>query len=143
MPQARRRNTVDAVGLAAQADQTRTPLCPPPPTYLRGAAAQLWPTVVRKLVAEGDWDEHDSELVTAVYCTYAAMLSSAIEQISEHGAVTSAAATGVAQHSPHAKTLRESAEATMKYGDLLNLTPQSRDFRQLRQHEANCKQTRT
>jgi hypothetical protein len=34
---------------------------PPCPSYLRNAAAELWPTVVRKLVQEGDWDDYDSE----------------------------------------------------------------------------------
>ena len=36
-----------------------TPLYPPCPPYLRKEAAALWPAVVRKLVPEGDWDDHD------------------------------------------------------------------------------------
>ena len=106
-----------------------TVLYPACPAYLKGEGATLWPSVVRKLVQEGDWDPHDSELVAATYCTYAAILSAAIAEISEHGAVTAAAITGVPMHSPWRKVLHESAEAVLKYGALLNLTPDTRWIR--------------
>ena len=108
------------------------PLCP---SYLKGVAAELWPTVVRKLVVEGDWDDFDSEPTAALFCTHLAVLIAAIENVSEHGAVTSAAVTGVPQHSPYVKVLREAAEAVSKYGDVLNLTPATRSFRRHRQRQ--------
>jgi P27 family predicted phage terminase small subunit len=111
-------------------------LFPACPRYLKVAAAQLWPAVVRKLVAENDWDPHDSELVTAVYCTYAAALSAAVENVSERGAIIEASMTRVEMHNPYCKTLREAAEAVLKYGELLNLTPQSRAYRLDRQQQA-------
>ena len=111
------------------------PVYPPCPSYLNGAAAALWPVVVRKLVPEGDWDEHDSELVVALYCIHAAMATAAMEHISEHGPVTAAAVTGVPQHSPWRKVLHEAAEGVMRYGELLNLTPAARSIRHNERHE--------
>jgi phage terminase small subunit len=111
------------------------PIIPPCPSYLKGAAAELWPAVVHKLVPEGDWDDHDSEIATALYCTYAAMATAAMQQISEHGPVTEAAVTGVSQHSPWRKVLHEAAEGVMRFGELLNLTPDARWIRHNERHE--------
>jgi phage terminase small subunit len=111
----------------ADADKI-VPIIPPCPSYLKGVAAELWPIVVRKLVQEGDWDDYDAEPTAALFCTHLATLIAAIEHVSEHGAVTSAAVTGVPQHSPYVKVLREAAEAVSKYGDVLNLTPATPQF---------------
>jgi phage terminase small subunit len=112
-----------------------TPLYPPCPSYLKGAAAELWPAVVRKLVPEGDWDDHDSELVVALYCVHAAMATAAMQQISTHGPVTEAAVTGVPMHSPWRKVLHEAAEGVMRFGELLKLTPDARYVRHNERHE--------
>jgi phage terminase small subunit len=107
-------------------------LFPPCPSYLKGRAAELWPDIVAKLVREGDWDEHDSEAVTATYCCYLASLQAAIQNVSERGAVIAATITNVEMHNPYAKTLRDAAEAVVKYGDLLFLTPGVRWVRKQR-----------
>jgi P27 family predicted phage terminase small subunit len=111
-------------------------LFPPCPSYLKGAAAELWPGVVRKLVQHNDWDDHDSELIVATYCVYAAALSASIQNISERGAVIEASITHVEMHNPHCKTLRDAADGLMRFGTLLNLTPESREYRQHRQQQA-------
>jgi phage terminase small subunit len=87
-------------------------------------------------VPEGDWDDHDSELVVALYCVHATMAAAAMEEISEHGPVTSAAVTGVPQHSPWRKVLHEASEGVMKFGEILNLTPDQRYHRQNRRERA-------
>src|SRR5215216_317903 len=97
-------------------DSAQAPACP---KYLKGEAAKLWPVVARKLVSEGDWDDHDSEAIAALFCTYSAVLFRAIEDVSTHGAVGKAAHTDVVRHSPHIKVLREAADGMMRYGSLL------------------------
>jgi phage terminase small subunit len=106
-------------------------LFPPCPSYLKGAAAELWPGVVRKLVQENDWDDHDSELIAATYCTYAAALSAALQNVSERGAVIEASMTRVEMHNPWRKVLSEASEGLLKF-KMLNLTPPSREYRRQR-----------
>ena len=77
-----------------------------------------------------------SELVVALYCIHAAMATAAMEEISENGPVTSAAVTGVPQHSPWRKVLHEAAEGVMRFGEILNLTPDQRSHRKNRREQA-------
>jgi phage terminase small subunit len=114
------------------ADTKVAQLYPPCPNYLQGAAGLLWGDVARKLVQEGDWDPHDSEAVAALYCVHAAMLAAAIENITTQGPITEAAVTGVPQHNPWRKVLSEASEGLLKFGEMLNLTPPSRAYRQQR-----------
>jgi phage terminase small subunit len=122
------------------ADTKVAQLFPHCPSYLRGEARLLWASVTRALVVAGDWDDYDAtELVAAAYCCYASALQSAIAHVSEHGAVIPADRTAVAQHSPYVRAMHLASEGLLKHAELLNLSPQNREYRQQRQQQVERK----